>query len=181
MPLLGKNKAPSSVLPGLGGGKPTDANPQAWQELPRLIERMHRRFLDVLRQELGRLGIEDVSPVQVMMLYNIGSSEISVRDLVERGYYLGSNASYNLKGLVDNLYVERKAALRDKRAARLKLSAKGLKLLEQLRAFEEQLLEPLLRDKSAMTDFETSVKTLRRLERRWSDAVHFDGDFGEDV
>src|SRR5580658_4789620 len=79
-------------------------------DLPRLIERMHRRFLDVVRIELGRLGIEDISPVQAMMLDNIGNEEISVRGLIERGYYLGSNASYNLKQLVNGGYVERRAS-----------------------------------------------------------------------
>ena len=62
-------------------------------DLPRLIERMHRRYLDVVRLEMARIDVNDISPVQVMMLANIGLEEISVRDLIERGYYLGSNAS----------------------------------------------------------------------------------------
>src|SRR5277367_440523 len=105
---------------------------QVVQELPRLIERMHRRFLDVVRVELGNLGIEDISPVQTMMLDNIGNEEISVRDLIERGYYLGSNASYNLKQLVDGGYIERRASSRDRRAAQLKVSPKGRRILDAL-------------------------------------------------
>src|ERR1700691_5482985 len=98
--------------------------PQAAQELPRLIERMHRRFLDVVRIELGHRGINDISPVQAMMLASVGDEEISVRDLIERGYYLGSNASYNLKNLVDGGYIDRQTSARDRRSARLKVSAK---------------------------------------------------------
>ena len=93
---------------------------------------MHRRFLDVLRIELSRQGVNDISPVQAMMLANIGDEEISVRDLIERGYYLGSNASYNLKNLVDGGYVDRQASERDRRAARLKLSPKGRTILDAL-------------------------------------------------
>ena len=78
-----------------------------YAELARLIERLHRRFLDVVRIELTRLGIEDISPVQAPMLMTISTEEISVRDLIERGYYLGSNASYNLKSLVEQGYVLR--------------------------------------------------------------------------
>ncbi|MDD5586817.1 MAG: MarR family transcriptional regulator [Alphaproteobacteria bacterium] len=142
------------------------------QELPRQIERMHRRFLDVVRLELGRAGVRDISPVQVMMLGNIGAEEISVRDLIERGYYLGSNASYNLKQLVDGAYVERQASARDRRSARLKITAKGRDVLAKLGALEMQWADPLVKtgDEAAL---ETTYKTLRQLERCWSDAVRY--------
>src|SRR5215208_3803470 len=70
-------------------------------EIVRVIERLHRRSLDLVRADLIEAGIDDLSPSQVMMLFTIGSSELSVRDLIERGYYLGSNASYSLKRLVE--------------------------------------------------------------------------------
>src|SRR5690349_1745557 len=66
-------------------------------EIVRVIERLHRRSLDLIRADLIHAGIDDLSPSQVMMLFTIGSGELSVRDLIERGYYLGSNASYSLK------------------------------------------------------------------------------------
>lgn len=147
---------------------------QTLQELPRQIERMHRRFLDVVRLELGRMGVTDISPVQVMMLSNIGTEEISVRDLIERGYYLGSNASYNLKQLVDGGYVDRQASLRDRRSARLKITSKGKDVLAKLRGLEKQWAEPLLRsgDDAAL---EAAQKVLRQLERCWSEAVRYAG------
>jgi MarR family transcriptional regulator, exopolysaccharide II synthesis transcriptional activator len=146
---------------------------QIAQDLPRLIERMHRRFLDVVRLELGRQGIEDISPVQAVMLANIGEEEISVRDLIERGYYLGSNASYNLKNLVDGGYVERRAAERDRRAARLTLSAKGKKILDALVKLNAHMAEALAGEAA---DLETAWRTLRKLERRWSEAIRFKND-----
>jgi DNA-binding MarR family transcriptional regulator len=154
---------------------------QAVLDLPRLIERMHRRFLDVVRIELTRLGINDISPVQAMMLCNIGDEEISVRDLIERGYYLGSNASYNLKQLVECGYVNRQASARDRRSARLKLTDKGRKVLHELGRLTAQCAEPLTKPGEG-ADFESAYKTLRRLERRWSDAVRFadDGGSGDD-
>lgn len=148
---------------------------QITQDLPRLIERMHRRFLDVLRIELTRHGINDISPVQAMMLANIGEEEISVRDLIERGYYLGSNASYNLKNLVDGGYVDRQASERDRRAARLKVSVKGRTILDALTKLNIQMTEPILKQEGDARegDIEIAYRTLRRLERRWSDSVHF--------
>lgn len=147
---------------------------QVYHEVARIIERMHRRFLDVLRIELGRIGIDDISPVQVMMLLNISTGEISVRDLIERGYYLGSNASYNLKQLVDQGYVDRSASPRDKRAARLKLSARGMELTEQLRAMSGLHADALINTDTDFQDFETTYRTLRRLERKWTDVIRSD-------
>ena len=51
---------------------------QSYHEMTRLIERMHRRFLDVLRAELGRLEINDINAVQCLLLSNIGDEEINV-------------------------------------------------------------------------------------------------------
>jgi DNA-binding MarR family transcriptional regulator len=142
-------------------------------DLPRLVERMHRRYLDVVRLEMSRIDVHDISPVQVMMLANIGLDEISVRDLIERGYYLGSNASYNLKQLVDCGYVQRQAAARDKRLARLKLSDKGRGVLEHLRKLDANLAEPMLRGGIETTEFDATYKLLRKLERRWTDAIRY--------
>jgi hypothetical protein len=92
-----------AIMAGMDGPEnpPTAFAAQIAQDLPRLIERMHRRYLDVVRIELARRGVHDMSPVQAVMLGTLGGEELSVRDLIERGYYLGSNASYNLKNLVE--------------------------------------------------------------------------------
>lgn len=153
----------------------TKTSPQRLiQELPRQIERMHRRFLDVVRLEMGRAGVRDISPVQILMLSNIGTEEITVRDLIERGYYLGSNASYNLKQLVDGGYVDRKASARDRRSALLKTTAKGKSVLDKLYAMEMNWAEPVLKADS-LPALETTQAALRRIERCWSDAVRYAG------
>ena len=153
----------------------TEAQPPSsriMQELPRLIERMHRRFLDVVRLEMWREDVRDISPVQIMMLSNIGDEDISVRDLIERGYYLGSNASYNLKQLVDGGYVERRTSKRDRRSAHLRVTDKGQEVLKKLAALETRWAEPILNAENKEA-IETTHMILRRLERCWSDAVRF--------
>ncbi|MER2520746.1 MAG: MarR family transcriptional regulator [Bdellovibrionales bacterium] len=155
---------------------------QIAQDLPRLIERMHRRFLDVVRNELNRRSINDISPVQAMMLANIGSEEISVRDLVDRGYYLGSNASYNLKNLIDGGYVDRQTSERDRRSALLKVTSKGKAILEAVVKLNAQMAEPLVKEEAVAADMEGAWRALRRLEHRWSDSVRFtDGGGREEV
>jgi DNA-binding MarR family transcriptional regulator len=157
------------IRPGRGTGT------AIYHDIARIVERMHRRFLDVVRVELSRVGIDDISPVQVLMLMNIGTEELSVRDLMERGYYLGSNASYNLKQLVETGYVDRAPSLRDRRSARLRLSEKGMSLCGELRRLEATQADALIRNDDDSGDFDVTYRTLRKLERAWSDIIRYDG------
>jgi len=150
------------------------AAPAVYTDLGRVMESITRRFLDVLRMELARIGVTDLSPTQALMLLHIGTEELSVRDLLERGYYLGSNASYNLKHLVEAGYVDRSPSQRDRRAARLKLSDRGLATCEALKKLEATRADSLLRTDSDGADFETTYRTLRRLERAWTDLIRYD-------
>ena len=54
-----------------------------------LVERLHRLLLDVIKDELERVGILEVSAVQAMLLFNIGENEVTVTagELKSRGYY----------------------------------------------------------------------------------------------
>lgn len=65
------------------------------------IERLHRLFLEMLKTELDAMRIRDISNVQCLILYSIAGDEISVGELTERSYLLGSNVSYNLKKMVE--------------------------------------------------------------------------------
>src|SRR5215813_1602777 len=71
----------------------------------KLVERLHRLLLDVIKDEFERLGRSDVNSVQALLLYNIGDAELTAGELTSRGYYLGSNVSYNLKKLVESGYI----------------------------------------------------------------------------
>lgn len=144
-----------------------------YQDLARLIERMHRRYLDVMRSGLLRIGADDVGPVQALMLMLIGDSEPSVRDLMERGYYLGSNASYSLKQLVEAGYVERGSDQRDRRAARLRLTERGRALRAELTRLERIQAESLVRGPEESQELRSAHRMLRRLDRIWSDTVRY--------
>lgn len=145
----------------------------------RLIERMHRRFLDVVRTGLLKRGIDDIGPVQALMIMVIGDDEPSVRDLMERGYYLGSNASYSLKILVEGGYIERGASQRDRRTARLRLTDKGRDLRDELTRLEQVQAMALVRDTSEGADLKATYRTLRRLDRIWGDMVRYAGQDGD--
>ena len=42
-----------------------------------MVERLHRRLLDVIKDEFDRRGRSDVNAVQALLLYNIGDKELT--------------------------------------------------------------------------------------------------------
>ena len=142
-------------------------------ELTRLIERLHRRFLDVLRTELNRLGIKDINGVQALLLANIGEEEIVIRDLVERGYYQGSNVSYNIKKLVEMGYLEQERSPHDRRSVRISLTDKARQVVTSIRDLEDKNAAALADQKLEGEAIEDVCAALRRVERVWTDYIHY--------
>lgn len=136
-----------------------------------LIERLHRRFLDVVKTELDRLKVDDVNNVQTLILYNINSEQLTIGELTNRGYYLGSNVSYNVKKLVENGYLVQERAPHDKRSTRIKLSEKGLALCQQIDALYGRNVEELGKEIDAV-GLSGLNNTLSQLERFWTDYIN---------
>lgn len=142
-------------------------------ELTRLIERLHRRFIDVLKTELTRIGVRDINGVQALLLTNIGEEEMAIRDLVERGYYLGSNVSYNIKKLTDLGYLEQERSAHDKRSVTIRLTEKALSVVIRMRELQDNNADALAKRGAGPEDLETLCGTLRSLERTWSDYINY--------
>jgi len=141
-----------------------------YRSATRLIERLHRLYLDVIRAELERMGIDDLSAVQALLLSNIGTAEVNVKTLMERGYYQGSNASYNLKKLVEAGYIEQFRSSHDRRATIVRLTSTGLDLCERLDASEERFATGFDSSGNAFTEM---VNRMTALERGWADHIRF--------
>ncbi|HEX2148193.1 MAG TPA: MarR family transcriptional regulator, partial [Pseudorhizobium sp.] len=90
-----------------------------YMESLHLVERLHRRLLDVIKDEFDRQGRDDINAVQALLLFNIGNSELSAGELRSRGYYLGSNVSYNVKKLVDLGFINHQRSRIDRRSVRI--------------------------------------------------------------
>ena len=142
-------------------------------DIAKLIERLHRRYLDVVRAELNQLGYRDLTPVQAMLLTNIGAEKIVIRELIERGYYQGSNVSYNMKKLVDGGYIEQSRSPHDKLSVRIKLTEKSRTICEKIEALEVANGEALMAAGVTKSDVEALRETLRNIERVWSDLIHY--------
>ncbi|MBN67522.1 MAG: MarR family transcriptional regulator [Rickettsiales bacterium] len=145
---------------------------QVYLETILLIERLHRRFLDVIKTELDRLNMADINNVQTLILYNIGQEQLTVGELTNRGYYLGSNVSYNVKKLVENGYLVQEKSPHDKRSTRVKLSEKGLNLCEKIDQVYQLHLDKLQSDQSGVQNLEETNRALHELERFWTDYIN---------
>ncbi len=141
---------------------------RAYYETIHVIERLHRQSLDVLKLELDRLGIQDINNVQSLILYSIGSDQLTVGELTLRGYYLGSNVSYNLKKMVESGYLVQERSLHDRRSVRIKVSAKGAALRAKLDDFFERDGEQLVSNGLDGTELGQLGEMLHKLERFWS-------------
>lgn len=144
---------------------------QVYTESILLIERLHRRFLDVIKIELDRLKIDDINNIQTLILYNISSEQLTIGELTNRGYYLGSNVSYNVKKLVENNYLMQERAPHDKRSTRIRLSDKGLQLCQRIDELYVRNVEMLSKEMTAEA-LSGLNKTLTQLERFWTDYVN---------
>jgi DNA-binding MarR family transcriptional regulator len=139
-----------------------------------LVERLHRLLLDVIKDEFERLGLLEINSVQALLLFNIGENEVTAGELKSRGYYQGSNVSYNLKKLVELGYMHHQRSELDRRSVRVKLTEKGRRvravLSELFSRHAEVLLKKSVLDAEGMEDVNRSLK---RLERFWTDQIRY--------
>jgi DNA-binding MarR family transcriptional regulator len=139
-----------------------------------LVERLHRLLLDVVKDEFERLGIIDINSVQALLLFNIGDNEVTAGELKTRGYYQGSNVSYNLKKLVECGYMHHQKCDVDRRAVRVRLTEKGNNIrmiIAQL--FQRHASGILGREVLGNMRLEDINASLRRMERYWSDQIRY--------
>ena len=139
-----------------------------------LVERLHRLLLDVIKDEFERVGVLEINAVQALLLYNIGDNEVTAGELKTRGYYQGSNVSYNLKKLVEMGYMHHQRSEIDRRSVRVRLTRKGQevrKVVADLFARHATGLEA--KGVLGRESLEEINSSLRRMERYWADQIRY--------
>jgi len=137
-----------------------------------LVERLHRRLLDVIKDEFDRRGRSDINSVQALLLYNIGDKELTAGELRTRGYYLGSNVSYNLKKLVELGFLDHQRSRVDRRSVRIRLTAQGQEIRRIVDALYQKHVKTVEQVGGISSEeFATLNKSLHRLERFWTDQI----------
>lgn len=139
-----------------------------------LLERLHRLLLDVIKDEFERVGVFEINAVQALLLFNIGDNEVTAGELKSRGYYQGSNVSYNLKKLVELGYMHHQRSEIDRRSVRVRLTEKGRGIREVVAGLFDRHAEGLrARDILPHEALEDINAALKRVERYWSDQIRY--------
>ena len=136
-----------------------------------LVERLHRLVLDVIKDEFDRGGRADINAVQAQLLYNIGDKELTAGELSKRGYYLGSNVSYNLKKLVEMGFLDHQRSRVDRRSVRIKLTEKGSEVRDIVDALYQKHARAVEQGGINADEFGVLNKVLHRLERFWTEQI----------
>ncbi|EET46215.1 transcriptional regulator, MarR family [Thalassobium sp. R2A62] len=139
-----------------------------------LVERLHRLLLDVIKDEFERVGVLEINAVQALLLFNIGDNEVTAGELKSRGYYQGSNVSYNLKRLVEMNYMHHERCEIDRRSVRVRLTEKGREIRNVVTKLFEGHAEGLeSRDILSLNGIDEITTALRRVERYWADQIRY--------
>ncbi len=139
-----------------------------------MVERLHRLLLDVIKDEFERVGVLEINAVQALLLFNIGDNEVTAGELKSRGYYQGSNVSYNLKKLVDMEFMHHQRCEIDRRSVRVRLTEKGRKIRDVVGELFARHADGL-EEKGVLGNdgIEEINSSLRRMERYWTDQIRY--------
>ncbi len=139
-----------------------------------LVERLHRLLLDVIKDEFERIGVLEINAVQALLLFNVGDNEVTAGELKTRGYYQGSNVSYNLKKLVEMGYMHHQRCEIDRRSVRVRLTQKGRGIRDVVAGLFERHAEGLQsRGVITLDGVDQITGALRRVERYWTDQIRY--------
>jgi len=164
-------------LPPADGDAPSGQNAEfmaTYLDALTLVERLHRLLLDVIKDEFERVGVLEINAVQALLLFNIGDNEVTAGELKSRGYYQGSNVSYNLKKLVEMEYMHHQRCEIDLRSVRVRLTEKGRAVRDVVsRLFMGHAIGLQEKGVLDMNGIDEIATALRRVERYWTDQIRY--------
>ncbi len=164
----------SAAMPASAPNESREAIRNLYLESLQLVERLHRRLLDVIKDEFDRQGRSDINSIQALLLFNIGNAELTAGELRTRGYYLGSNVSYNLKKLVDLGFINHQRSRIDRRSVRISLTPKGNAIAEVVAKLYERHVGSIEQVGGInQEEFKSMNKALQRLDRFWNDTIAY--------
>jgi DNA-binding MarR family transcriptional regulator len=168
------NNARQAAKPAPAQDERREAIRTLYLEALQLVERLHRRLLDVIKDEFDRNGRNDINAIQALLLFNIGNAELTAGELRSRGYYLGSNVSYNLKKLVDLGFINHQRSRIDRRSVRVSLTPKGQEIEKIVAGLYERHIGSIEAVGGINNDeFRQMNRSLQRLDRFWNDTIAY--------
>ncbi len=128
----------------------------------------------MIKDEFERVGVLEINAVQALLLFNIGDNEVTAGELKSRGYYQGSNVSYNLKKLVEMGYMHHQRCEIDRRSVRVRLTERGREIRDVVTSLFTRHAEGLETKGVIGSDgIEQITSSLKRVERYWTDQIRY--------
>ena len=136
-------------------------------------EKDYKLFLDIVKQELDASKYTDVTAPQALLLLNMNENVVTIGEVLTRGYYIGTNASYSIRRLVKAGYITSEKSDYDKRNTYLKLTPKGLTLCSKIENALEEHIKLTEKKSKNKIDLNFGLDFLKRLERFFLDILHY--------
>lgn len=156
----------ATATPRLRSGPVEDyAVDDEFTELISLADRIRRRCIDLVKDELEQLAVPNINPTQALMLIKIGHVPVSPTELIMRGDYPGTNPSYNVNRLVECGLVTRERRTRDRRSNAVRLTEKGHQLRRLLVGLHRRQGELGANGTRLFADVAGAADALRQLDR----------------
>lgn len=135
----------------------------AYEQLLWDSERLHSNLLEFIKAELDRAGIDDINNIQALAISHMRSGRLSkVGSLVTSGCYYGTNASYNVKKLTENGYLDTVHEPGGRRVS-IALTQKGIEMREMVRQLHEDCLNDLLEETYGRETFAATNALLKAI------------------
>jgi DNA-binding MarR family transcriptional regulator len=104
-----------------------------WSEFLIAADRIQRIYSDFINPVLVKHEAESISFSNILFLISIYDGEYKVNDIVRKGRYVGSNASYALKALTAAGLITRRQDKSDRRNALVSLTDQGIALVKDIK------------------------------------------------
>jgi DNA-binding MarR family transcriptional regulator len=138
-----------------------------------MIERLHRLLLVSSRMNSTARAVRGSTAFKRCSSTTWGDDELTAGELKTRGYYLGSNVSYNLKKLVEMGYLHYKRSDKDRRSVRVSLTPKGVEARETIQKLYQRQLTSVEASARSRSTTSRAEQGLVRLERFWTDQIRY--------
>jgi len=107
-------------------------------------------------------------------MFNIVHNVITSGELKSRGYYQGSNVSYNLKKLVEAGYIDHQRSEIDRRSVRISLTERGKEVHRTVSELFRRHADDIVAGERLRTEgIEGMNNDLRSVERYWTEEIRY--------
>ncbi len=136
---------------------------QGYFEILRLSGQMQNSLIEMIKVELDQKGFEGITPQQALMLYYLGDQEVSIRDLVSRGYASTGNPSYSVSKLTKWNFLVSNQSKVDKRSVRVHLGSRGREVAQCINEMIRRHAGELARGGMQLEQINFAVLVLQRM------------------